>query len=33
MDGGSYGVSEVSGEPIPSARLRAVPWASRNSDE
>jgi DnaK suppressor protein len=33
MDGGSYGISEVSGEPIPFARLRAVPWARRNSDE
>ena len=27
---GTYGVSEVTGEPIPIARLEAVPWASTN---
>jgi DnaK suppressor protein len=33
MDAGTYGRSEVSGEPIPFARLRAVPWARTRSDE
>ena len=33
MDGGSYGISEISGEPISFARLRAVPWARYDSDE
>jgi DnaK suppressor protein len=27
MDAGTYGVSEVSGEPIGYGRLSAVPWA------
>jgi len=27
MDAGTYGTSEVSGEPIGYARLSAVPWA------
>jgi DnaK suppressor protein len=27
MDAGTYGMSEVSGEPIGYARLSAVPWA------
>ncbi|HEV2387996.1 MAG TPA: TraR/DksA family transcriptional regulator [Candidatus Acidoferrales bacterium] len=27
MDRGSYGVCESCGEPIPEARLRALPWA------
>jgi RNA polymerase-binding transcription factor len=30
---GTYGVSELSGEPIPLARLRAVPWARFGADE
>ena len=30
---GTYGLSEVSGEPIPFERLRAIPWARRDSDE
>lgn len=30
---GSYGVSVESGEPIPDARLEAVPWAERTTDE
>lgn len=30
---GTYGLSEVSGDPIPFARLRAVPWARQDSDE
>lgn len=33
MDAGSYGISEISGEPISFARLRAVPWARYDSDE
>lgn len=33
VDDGTYGVSEVSGEPIPDERLRAVPWARRLVDE
>lgn len=30
---GTYGVSELSGEPIPIERLRAVPWARVAADE
>ena len=30
---GTYGVSEVSGKPIPIDRLDAVPWASTLVDE
>ena len=30
---GTYGISEDSGEPIPIARLRALPWARRTADE
>jgi len=30
IEEGTYGVSEVTGEPIPLARLEAVPWASTN---
>ena len=33
MDAGTYGVSEVSGEPIPFARLQAVPWARANPED
>ena len=33
MDAGTYGVSELSGRPIPVARLRAVPWARTDADE
>ena len=33
MDDGTYGLSEVTGEPIPYARLLAVPWARANVDE
>src|SRR5262249_42660081 len=33
LDAGTFGVSEGSGEPIPFARLRAVPWARYNTDE
>jgi len=33
MDAGTYGVSEKSGEPIPFARLKAIPWARTDADE
>jgi DnaK suppressor protein len=33
MASGRYGISEVSGEPIPFARLLAVPWTRTDSDE
>jgi DnaK suppressor protein len=30
---GTYGLSVESGEPIPDARLQAVPWAERTVEE
>jgi RNA polymerase-binding transcription factor DksA len=33
IDAGTYGVSEVSGKPIPIARLEAVPSATTLSNE
>jgi DnaK suppressor protein len=33
LDDGTYGRSIVSGEPIPDARLEAIPWAERTVDE
>lgn len=33
MDAGTYGVSELSGEPIEYARLLAVPWARFTASE
>jgi DnaK suppressor protein len=30
---GTYGISIVSGEPIPDARLEAAPWAERTVEE
>jgi DnaK suppressor protein len=30
---GTYGLSVLSGEPIPDARLQAVPWAERTVEE
>jgi DnaK suppressor protein len=30
---GTYGVSNESGEPIPDARLEAIPWAERTAEE
>ncbi len=30
---GTFGVSEISGEPIPFARLEAVPWARADAHE
>jgi RNA polymerase-binding transcription factor len=33
MDKGTYGVSELSGRPIPLERLRAEPWARFTAEE
>ena len=33
MENGTYGVSEVSGKPIPAERLEVLPWATRLVDE
>jgi DnaK suppressor protein len=33
LEEGSYGVSVVSGDPIPDERLEAIPWADRTVDE
>jgi DnaK suppressor protein len=33
MDAGKYGVSELSGVPIPIGRLRAIPWARLTAEE
>lgn len=33
MEAGSYGTSEVSGEPIPFDRLKAIPWARNDAGE
>jgi DnaK suppressor protein len=33
MDEGTYGLSMRSGEPIPLARLEAIPWATSDVDE
>jgi DnaK suppressor protein len=33
LEEGTYGVSVVSGDPIPDERLDAVPWADRKVDE
>jgi DnaK suppressor protein len=33
LEEGTYGVSVVSGEPIPDERLEAIPWADRKVDE
>ncbi len=33
LDDGTYGVSVDSGEPIPDARLEAIPWAERTAEE
>ncbi|HTS82677.1 MAG TPA: hypothetical protein VMH40_18895 [Myxococcaceae bacterium] len=30
---GSYGLSDVTGEPIPIARLEALPWATTNVED
>jgi DnaK suppressor protein len=33
IEAGTYGLSEISGEPIGYARLSAVPWARLTTDE
>jgi DnaK suppressor protein len=33
LSDGSYGISIESGEPIPDARLEAIPWAERTAEE
>jgi RNA polymerase-binding transcription factor DksA len=33
MDDGHYGISAISGKPIPYERLLAVPWTDRDSNE
>jgi DnaK suppressor protein len=33
LEEGTYGLSVESGEPIPDARLEAVPWAERTVEE
>jgi DnaK suppressor protein len=33
LDAGTYGVSELSKQPIPYERLRVVPWARLTTDE
>jgi len=33
LEEGSYGVSVVSGDPIPDGRLEAIPWAERTVEE
>jgi DnaK suppressor protein len=30
LEEGTYGVSVVTGDPIPDERLEAIPWADRN---
>jgi DnaK suppressor protein len=33
LEQGTYGISVESGQPIPDARLEAIPWAERTADE
>ena len=33
LEAGSYGLSDVTGEPIPLARLEALPWATTNVED
>jgi RNA polymerase-binding protein DksA len=33
IEAGSYGLSELSGKPIPIERLEALPWATTLADE
>jgi DnaK suppressor protein len=33
LEEGTYGISVESGEPIPDARLEAIPWAERTAEE
>ncbi len=32
MEAGTYGICEDTGEPIPLARLQAIPWARRTAE-
>ena len=33
LEEGTYGLSVESGQPIPDARLEAIPWAERTVEE
>ena len=33
LEEGTYGISAESGQPIPDARLEALPWAERTEEE
>ena len=33
LEEGTYGLSDISQEPIPRERLEAIPWATANVDE
>jgi len=33
LEEGSYGLSDVTGDPIPVARLEALPWATTNVED
>jgi DnaK suppressor protein len=33
LEEGTYGLSVESGQPIPDARLEAIPWAERTAEE
>ena len=33
MDEGTYGLSKISGQPIPLERLEALPWATTTVDD
>jgi RNA polymerase-binding transcription factor DksA len=33
LEGGTYGLSVESGEPIPDERLELIPWAERTAEE
>jgi len=33
LENGTYGLSDITGEPIPLARLEALPWATTNVED
>ena len=33
LENGTYGLSDITGEPIPVARLEALPWATTNVED
>lgn len=33
LDEGTYGLSDLTGDPIPLERLKAIPWATTNVDD